>query len=131
MASEPNSPGQKVRQAARDVQTACQFAGAKPRSYITDFRAAVVEQVFAPCFDSCALPVAFVPAAFVLAHVSAAVVAFAVGVAAPCAVFGPDLPVPPPWRVLVPVAAATVGVLVPAAREAVPVLAADFCPGCC
>lgn len=89
-----------------------------------------MEQVFASCFDSYALPVAFVPAAFVLARVSAAVVVFAADVSAPCAVSGPDLPVPPPWHVLVPVAAATVGVPVPVAHEAVPVLAADFCPRC-
>src|SRR5262249_40375248 len=71
----------------------------------------------------------FVPTAFALAHVAAAVAVSAVDVVAPSAVFAPDLPVvPQPWRPLVLAAAAIAGALVPAVRAVAPALAAAFCP---
>ena len=85
-------------------------------------------QVFLASFESCALPVVFAPTAFVLARVSAAAAVFAVGVAAPCAVSGPDLRVVSQlWRVPVLAAAVIVGVPVPVERAVAPALAAAFC----
>ena len=90
--------------------------------------AVVVALVFLASFDSCALPVAFVPSVFVLARVSAAVAVLVVGVAAPCVVFGPDLRVVPQlWRVPVLAAAVIVGVPAPAERAVAPALAGAFC----
>lgn len=85
-------------------------------------------KAFVVYFDSCAPPVVFVPSAFVLARVSAAVAGSAVGAAAPSAVFGLDPPVLPlPWRVLVLAAVVIVGVPVPVERASVPAPAAAFC----
>ena len=93
-----------------------------------DLLKAMVAQVSAACFDSCALLAVFAPAAFVLAHASLAVAESAADVAVPSAVSVLDLPVMSPLsHVLVVAAAAVAGVPLPAGYVVASALARAFC----
>src|SRR5262249_36535551 len=96
-------------------------------SNLGTLRVVVVAQVLVVCFAACAPPVAFVPIAFVLVCVSAAVALLAFDAPVPFAVSVPHLRVvPQPCHVPVLAGAAAFGVPVPAGRVIAPALAAAF-----